>query len=382
MPQIRLKGMTWDHRRATGPLLAAQAAFAARHPEIEIAWHSRPLSGFEFAPVDALAETCDLIILDHPFMGRVAESGCLVPLDSALVLRDADFVGPSLATYRMRGQVWSVPVDAACQVAVSRPDLMARIGATAPRDWDQLLALGRRARRHGLSLAIGLKGVHGLMTFFTLMANLGTPCATHGGATLFDRDAARQALGLLQELLSLCPPQVLDWNSIALHDRMSSRDDLLFCPAVYCFATYAEADHAHPLRFHDLPGPRGPGGSTIGGTGLGISARCVHREAALAYARFAAEPATQLLFARHHGQPAHRAGWEDEAIDARFGGCYRDTRATMDRCWIRPRYDGYLGFQETGGDSIEAFLRGETGLPDLLDRLEILHAASARKAGA
>jgi hypothetical protein len=32
MPRIKLKGMAWDHRRAIGPLLDAQAAFVARHP--------------------------------------------------------------------------------------------------------------------------------------------------------------------------------------------------------------------------------------------------------------------------------------------------------------------------------------------------------------
>ena len=47
-----------------------------------------------------------------------------------------------------------------------------------------------------------------------------------------------------------------------------ARDDLVSCPAVCCYATYAERDQRKPLRFHDLPGPRGHGGSTIGGTGL------------------------------------------------------------------------------------------------------------------
>lgn len=376
MGKIRLKGMTWDHRRAVDPLLAARDMFTTRHPEIEVIWHSRPLSGFEFTPVDVLAETYDLIILDHPFMGRVANSGCLLPLGSSLALQDGDFVGPSLATYRMAGEIWSVPVDAACQVAVSRPDLMARLGGHVPRDWQQLLRLGHEARQRGLWLAIGLKGVHSLMTFFTLMANLGRPCAIDPAEPLFDAGAAREALGLMRALLAYCPPQALDWNSIALHDQMSLRDDLVFCPAVYCYATYAEADHAHPLRFHDFPGPQGPRGSTIGGTGLGVSARSAHPGAALAYACFAAELDTQLLFAHHHGQPARRAAWEDAAINDRFGGCYRDTRATMDQCWIRPRYDGYLAFQEAGGDLIESHLRGDMAEAALLDRLSELHAAA------
>lgn len=381
MAAIKLRGMTWDHRRAIDPLLAAQHEFGKRHPGIEIDWHTRPLSGFEFTPVDVLAQTYDLIVLDHPFMGRVAQSRCLLPLKTHLPLHDGDFVGPSLATYRMASEIWAVPVDAACQVAVSRPDLMARIGASAPRDWQQLLALGSMARRHGLWLGIGLKGVHSLMTFFTLMANLGTPCATDPLQPLFNAGEAREALGLMRALLEYCPPKALDWNSIALHDQMMARGDLVFCPAVYCYATYAEADHAHPLRFHDFPGPAGPRGSTIGGTGLGVSASCAHPDAALAYAAFAASPETQLLFARHHGQPASRAAWQDETVNARFGGCYRDTRATMDQCWIRPRYDGYLAFQEAGGDLIESHLRGEMGEADLLDRLLQLHAAASRGGG-
>ena len=30
----------------------------------------------------------------------------------------------------------------------------------------------------------------------------------------------------------------------------------------------------------------------------------------------------------------------------------------MDQCWIRPRYNGYLGFQEKAGELMEAHLRG------------------------
>ncbi|WP_395660150.1 extracellular solute-binding protein [Aestuariivirga sp.] len=376
MAKIRLNGMTWDHRRAVDPLLAMQQAFERECPDIEIAWHARSLSGFECTPIDELASEYDLIVLDHPFMGFAARSGCLLELDS-LGLADGDFVGPSLATYRMEGKLWAVPIDAACQVAVSRPDLMARIGAAPPRDWLELIRLAQVSKGQGLRLAIGLKGVHSLMTFFTLMANLGTPCAIQQDAALFEPAAARYALGLMRDLLSGCPPEVLDWNSIALHDQMASRSDLVFCPAVYCYATYAEADHVHSLRFHDFPGPSGPRGSTIGGTGLAVSAASYQREAALAYARFAARLSTQTGFAHHHGQPARRECWEDEAINARFGGCYHDTRATIEQCWIRPRYDGYLAFQETGGDLIESHLRGALSEDYLLDRLARLHVGAS-----
>ena len=377
MSAVRLRGMTWDHRRAIDPLRATQAMFAAAHPGIEVEWSSRPLHGFEFTPVAELAKSYDMIILDHPFCGDIAASQCLLPVDDILSGDPQDaFVGPSRETYVYAGKTWAVPVDAACQVAVSRPDLMARLGEKTPTDWSALLDLGRRASQRNMKLAIGLRGVHSLMTFFTLCANLGRPCATSPGEPFAALATAREALEQMRALLSLCPREALDWNSIELHDVMVARDDLVFCPAVYCYATYAEADQRQPLRFHDFPGPRGPRGSTIGGTGLGLSAYCAHPEAALTYARFAASTAAQLAFALHHGQPARIDAWQNAEINTRFNGCYGDTLRTMEGCWIRPRFAGYLGFQAKAGPLIEQHLRGEIAERDLLDRLQTLFESS------
>ena len=48
MVPVRLRGITWDHRRAIDPLTRTMPLFRQRHPDIEIEWSSRPLSGFEF----------------------------------------------------------------------------------------------------------------------------------------------------------------------------------------------------------------------------------------------------------------------------------------------------------------------------------------------
>jgi multiple sugar transport system substrate-binding protein len=380
MAERRLRGMTWGHRRAIDPLIATLPEFRRRHPDIEIAWDSRPLHGFEFTPIEDLAARYDLIILDHPFCGDIARTQALLALDELVTSSlEGAFVGPSLATYRYDGRFWALPVDAACQVAVARPDLLATLDRQAPADWPALLQLGETARRKGQKLAIGLRGVHSLMTFFTLCANLGRPCATEPEQALVDRDTAQLALDAIKALLAYCPPEALDWNSIDLHDAMVAREDLVFCPAVYCYATYAEADIAHPLRFSNLPGLLGenPRGSTIGGAGVGVSAHIADREAALAYVGYLMESATQKAFAAHHGQPARIDSWEDEATAARFGGCYPDTRATMEGCWIRPRYAGYLAFQAEGGALVEQHLRGEIGFEVLFDRLSALHHTSA-----
>jgi multiple sugar transport system substrate-binding protein len=380
MARITLRGITWGHRRALDPLLATLPEFYRQHPEISVDWSSRSLHGFEFTPVEELARDFDLIVLDHPFVGDIVERLCLRPLDELLDPAFVHaFVGRSLQTYRYGNRHWALPVDAACQVAVARPDLLARLNRPAPRDWAEMSALGRRARDQGLSLAIGLKGVHALMTFFTLCANLGQPCSEDQGAPFVDPRTGLAALEALRELLAFCPPEALDWNSVDLHEAMTARDDLVYCPAVYCYATYAEGDIRKPLRFSDLPGLAAPNasGSTIGGTGIGLSAYCAEPAAALAYIRYLAKSATQKAFAAHHGQPAHVDAWDDPDIDARFGGCFSATRATIETAWIRPRYAGYLKLQAKGGDLLEHHLRGLLGAHELLTRLTELHRAFA-----
>lgn len=369
---IRLRGMTWGHRRAIDPLIGTVAEFCTANPGLDIQWSSRPLSGFEFQPVADLAQSYDLIILDHPFMGDAQKKGYLADLAFMLAGTDDDYMGPSLATYRCGEAIFAVPVDASCQVSVYRPDLMQRLAATPPRSWPEVLALGERAARYGLRLAISFSGVHSLMTFFTLMASLGHPCAQSPGEVFCDRSAASHALGLMRALAGFCPPDIFSWNSIALHEAMADGEDLAYCPAVYCYATYAETDRRRPLRFADLPGAASPSprGSTIGGTGLAISAACKAPEAAFAYARFVARAATQLSFALLHGQPARIEAWHDNAIDHRFNGTYSATRATLEGSWVRPRYAGYLAFQKCGGDLIEQHLRGNLEQGALLNALE------------
>lgn len=379
---ICLKGMTWQSRRAVDPLVGSLPAFRAAHPGIDIDWTARSLAGFEFEPVEQLACRYDLIILDHPFMGDAARKGYLLSLDEMITGLDSDYIGPSLATYRFGGNTYAVPVDAACQVAVFRPDLMQQLNQPPPRTWEAVLDLGEVANRQGLKLAIGLAGVHSLMTFFTLMAGMDQPCATAPEEAFCNRAAASEALSLMRALLSFCPPQVLDWNSIKLHEMMVAEDLFAYCPAVYCYATYAEADQRRPLRFADLPGvaSASPRGSTIGGTGLAISAHCASPDAARAYAQFAASAGAQLDFARHHGQPARIEAFSDVAIGQAFGECYSATRASLEGSWIRPRYAGYLGFQEQGGQLIESHLRGDLDEAALIDKLHTAFAASGRSA--
>lgn len=370
----RLEGVVWDHPRATVPIAAATDAFLKLRPDVDLVWHRRPLSAFEFEPIAETAAGADLLIFDHPFCGDIVASGCLLPVDG---LAEGDFVGPSLATYRLGGHVWAVPIDAACQMSVWRPDLLSQLDAEPPRTWIETIDLGRKAAPRGLRVAVAFAGVHAFMSWYSLCASLGRACAVEPDAPLVDRGTGIQALELLRDLAAVADPRSVDWNSIALQDALAREPDLVFCPAVYGFATYAEPDRPTPLRFGPLAGagPMPHAGSTIGGAGLGISGRVrddpAREEAARAFARFASLPVTQIeLFGRNRGQPARIEGWTDPDLDARFGGFFTATRRTLEAAWVRPRFQGYLKFQHTGGRIVEAFLRGDGTPAATLQRLE------------
>ncbi|RVA86260.1 carbohydrate ABC transporter substrate-binding protein, partial [Mesorhizobium sp. M7A.F.Ca.US.006.04.2.1] len=57
-------------------------------------------------------------------------------------------------------------------------------------------------------------------------------------------------------------------------------------------------------------------------------------------------------YAAAGGQPGHAAAWEDQAVNEATGDFYRDTRATLEGAWVRPRHDGYMTFQQAASERI------------------------------
>lgn len=366
-----LRGLNWGHRRATAPLAAAAARFEATGGG-RVEWSVQPLSGFESGLGPDLAERYDLIVFDHPFCGAVAEQGLFRPLEAQFPeLLDADFVGASLASYRYGGHLWALPVDGATQTALYRPDLL---DAPPPANWDEVIALGTEVRRHGRWLGLAALNPHGFLALAALAANLGSPLPTDGLADRpFDPAILRDALVLLRALWPLCHPDGLACNAIDLHEAMSARDDIVYAPIAYAYLTYAEADRARPLRFADFPGPHAPhcAGSILGGTGLGITRGCRDVPMAERFVRLLADGQDQIdLVAAHHGQPGRREAWNDAASDARMGGAFSATRASMEAASMRPRFPGYIAFQHRCGDLVAAHLAGTLDQAALVRGLE------------
>ena len=380
-----LKGLSWGHRRATGPLQPLVDRFRETHPDIDVQWTVRPLSDFEHQGLAGVAELFDLIIYDHPFSGDLLASGAFMPLDRHLPgLTEADdisFIGDSLTSYRYGGAVWGAPIDGATQHALYRADLLG--ARPLPERWDDVLSLGADLRREKLWLGLACETPHAGLVVGALMSNAGKGWSTDPDQPFhIDRAALREALELTAEVVALCPPEAIGWNSIDLHDQMVARDDVVYAPCVYGYATYGEADMRRRLSFAPFPGTTAPyaAGTAIGGTAVGLSRHCTDQKAALAFIAFLlSDEAQREIIPAHHGQPALASAWGDAAIDARFNGFFSATRSTIDSAWIRPRLPGYPNFQKEAGIMLRCALARDMTVDAALDAIEGLAATVNRR---
>ena len=352
------------------------------HPDITVDWTVRPLSKFEHQGLHDVASVHDLIIYDHPFSGSIVQTAAFLPLSGLPGLRvdlsDADrYLGGSLLSYRIGGTVWGLPIDAATQHAVYRADLIN--GSAVPVSWTEALTLGKHLSRRGMRLGLAVQTPHAILTIAALMANLGHPWETAADAPFqIDKAAFIEAFDQIMALLQFCPQEAIGWNAIDLHEAMVARDDIAYAPCVYGYGTYGEADQRRRLSFGPFAGLRAPyhAGSVLGGTGLGISRQTPHPQAALAFLRFAASDAAQLVLTpQHHGQPAVAAAWSDPALDETFNGFFSAVAPSIIAAWTRPRYAGYIAFQDKAGRiAAEALGQGGTAT-QVYAQIEPLFAA-------
>jgi multiple sugar transport system substrate-binding protein len=354
-----LKGITWNHTRGYVPMVATAQRFSETHPDVEIIWEKRSLQAFADYPIEKLAESFDLLVIDHPFVGYAAAHPTLLPLDEYLspdFLQDqaAHSVGQSHPSYFYSGHQWALAIDAATPIASYRADLLEQLKTDVPRTWEELLELARRG-----IVAFAAIPVDCLMNFFTFCLALGE-APFSGEGRVVSEETGVAALQHMKQLIDLCPPQCLERNPIATYEAMTSTDEIAYCPFSYGYSNYARPGYARRVlrssglvQFHNGQRLR----STLGGTGLAVSRACRNVEAALEYCRLVADAACQrTLYFDSGGQPGHRGAWEDSTVNAACNDFFRNTLQTLDEAYLRPRYDGYLHFQDDGGTIIHRFL--------------------------
>lgn len=348
--------MTWDHPRGYAPLVACSAIWEAR-TGVRIEWERRSLQDFESFPVAELAERYDLVVIDHPHVGQITRVGCLVPLGAGADVASLEkrYIGASLASYFWEGHLWALPIDAAAQVQAWRPDRLQR-----PTDWKAMLELAAAGE-----VLCPLRPPHDLMALFTLSGLSGGP-ARADGPELLASAGGGIAYEILRELAALLDPACFAMDPIAVLERMAQpQSAVTSAPLTYGYVSYSQPGNGPsgrraPIAFGDLlplvPGAQ-PVGSALGGTGIAVSARSPHAEAAIAFAGWVAGAEAQCgPYLRGGGQPACAAAWTDAAANAAALDFYRNTRATLESAWVRPRHAGYMQFQHAASERLRQAL--------------------------
>jgi len=381
MNPVLLRGITWNHSRALPPLVATAQRFEEQHPGMRIQWEKRSLHEFGHADIATLAHHFDVLVIDHPMVGDAEAMGVLadlLPLLSSDHLQDFqdDSLGQCFSSYKYNERLYALPIDAAAPAASFRPDLLDQHGLEEPRNWRDVMEMARLGwvRMPGFSADI-------FLNFLGLCVSRGSAVAACP-EQLVDSEIGIHCLEQLCELADLMTDEVYGMNPIALYERMTNEDSIAYCPFAYTYSNYSREgfgkrhlrfsnpialDHSTPMR------------TVLGGTGIAISAGCKDIPLALDYSLFVAGRSCQrTLYGMCGGQPARRSAWHDALLNQITADFFSQTIASVETAYVRPRYRGYVGLQESGGDAIGEFCKHRCNARQTLEQINLLYRGSLK----
>jgi len=357
-------------------MVATSERFGRDNPGVTIEWDQRSLQDFESQPLEELATTYDLIVIDYPHLGSAVKAGLLLPLDEYddggyIDIQAAYPVGPSHRSYQFQGHQWALAIDAATPVSIYRPGRL----PSPPTSWSEVVELSRQGR-----VLVPLRAPHALIALIWVANNHGFRVAETRARFMEEADL-RVSLQRLKQVTDNLDRVCFKSDPIAIQDMLSgSQNEPDYCPFSYGYISYAK-DGFRPfrLRYANTPqvGSRGCIGSVLGGTGIAVSSKSRHSKLALQYAFWVTSKEIQSgLYFDSGGQPGLGYAWESEHCNAASGNFFRNTRETLEGAWLRPNYDGFLVFQESGSQAVSDCLRGDRSVEDTLGIIDQLYRTS------
>ena len=366
---INLKGMTWDHPRGYDPMIASSESFTKKHNNsISITWDKRPLQAFADRPIEQMTGQYDLIVIDYPHVGEVSANGLLDNFDKSeytdqLSKLFQESVGQSHKSYFVDNHQWALAIDAATQVAVYRKDLINFL----PSSWNDLIELTKNRK-----VFWPLKPVHAISSFYSICNNIGKPFQVNSKDFVSKKEAII-TLEMMKEVVKYLPKECLQMDPIQTCEYMSENNDIFYCPYIYGFSNYSRNGFKKNVLFFsnvmDLEG-NGPIGTQLGGTGIAVSNASSFKKEAFQYALWVASAECQKdIYYKNGGQPGNAIAWEDKIINEETNNFFYNTRATLEGAWVRPKYNGYMKFQDLSGDIINDFLKNNLKEEVIYDKL-------------
>ena len=378
----KLKGITWNHTRGLLPMVATAQRFTELYPDVEISWEKRSLQEFADASIEDLAKRFDLLVIDHPWTGFGAATNTIVPLSdhfSSEYIKDQEMntVGKSYESYVFNNKLWALPIDAATPVAAARLDILEKNGLKVPETFEDLLALAKK----GLVAFAGIP-VDSLMTFYSFCCSLGE-APFQSQQKVISEETGIKALQMHRELAQLMDSANFNRNPIQVYEAMVNTDEIAYCPFAYGYSNYSRIGYSkNLLHFYDLVKLNDqPMISSLGGTGLAVSAFSENLPEALKYAEFTGSSQVQQnIFADNGGQPGHLQAWKSDRINAITHDYFKNTLPALERAFLRPRYSGHMYFQDHAGDVVRDYLMNGGDEKEVLAAMDALYVKSLNPA--
>ena len=368
---IKLKGIAWDHPRGFDPMVETASLFQKKNSEVEINWDKRPLQAFADRPIEEMAFDYDLMVIDHPHVGEASRKDLIYEFnhskkyESELLLLEKNSVGLSHQSYNFNGNQYALAIDAAAPVSAYREDLI----DSPPKTFDETIKLAEKSK-----VIWPIKPVDSISCFNSIAANFDNPINLVP-EKFIDQSLAIEILKMMKKLSKLVPKDCLFMNPINVLDIMSESDEFYFCPQLYGYSNYSRegfrksiVNFGNMISFNE--DKNNCKGSQLGGTGLAISKTTKHLDIALEYSFWVASEVCQTdTFYKSGGQPGHLKAWQSEDVNNNCNNFFINTLNTLQKSWLRPRYDGYMYFQDKAGTLINNFLKDEIALEQTLDGL-------------
>jgi multiple sugar transport system substrate-binding protein len=368
-----LKGMAWDHSRGYDPMVATANEFKKKNSDYEIIWEKRSLQAFADRPIEQMTSDYDFMVIDHPHVGEASRKGLLLELNhyekyqKNLDILSKQSVGLSHKSYEFSNNQYALAIDSAAPVSAYREDLIDKI----PRTYEDVIRLAEVKK-----VMWPIKPVDAVSSFNSIAANIGNPIDEINKKFL-DKGIAVSILKMMKRLSALIPLECLKMNPIETLEYMSTNNDIAYCPLLYGYSNYSRKGFRDSIiKFTNMPSfnqdENNCSGSQIGGTGIAISKQSKNIDIALEYAFWiASEECQRNTYYFSGGQPGNLEAWRDESINLDSNSFFKGTLETLDRAWLRPRYDGYMYFQDIAGTIINKYLSSDTSAESVIEELNI-----------
>ncbi len=378
MSNVQLKGITWGHSRGYTPLVAAAQRYSELHPNVTIIWSKRTLQEFADFPIEALTKEYDLLIIDHPWVGTANATNCVQNLkeylpETYLQNQAENSVGQSYESYSYNNKLWALPIDAAAPFASYRKDLLEKNNCEVPKTWNDLIALAKKGKVAAPAIPIDL-----LMNFYTFCIAVGeTPFQSEN--EICTLKTAKHAMDIMLSFYTNVDKKMFTYNPIAVAELMTTTDDYWYCPFAYGYSNYARKSYAkNVLQYTNVISYENKLlKTTIGGTGLAVSAFSQNKEIAVDFTKWICSEKVQANFyTQHGGQPGHKAAWLNDEANSITNNFFTNCLPIMENGYMRPRYNGYLDFQDKAGLPLQQYLKKEISIPTAFSKMNEIYSSS------